>query len=115
MGADGTYRLVGGGEEVLWAHPSSVMFNRTAEWCVFGECVEMRGKTYIRDVSWVLFGLWALLLTGVDHGYREGVVARNCAGLLSGKKLMVQEAPGVWLVGRLCRRKNTTISEHLMN
>ena len=51
MQPDGTFRLVGGGEEVLWAHPSSVLFSRKADWCVFGEVVEMRGKKYIRDVG----------------------------------------------------------------
>lgn len=50
MVADGTFRLVGS-EGVYWAHPGSVMFSRRAEWCVFGEVVEMKGKMYLRDIS----------------------------------------------------------------
>ncbi|KAK0810261.1 hypothetical protein LTR59_002254 [Friedmanniomyces endolithicus] len=63
MQADGTFRTVGGqsgkgsgvdggdaGAMVMHAHPSSLMFNRKAEWVVFGEVVEMRGKVYIREV-----------------------------------------------------------------
>jgi ATP-dependent RNA helicase DDX35 len=52
MQADGTFRAVGGGAAtVLYAHPSSVLFNRTAEWVVFHEVMETGGKTYIRDVT----------------------------------------------------------------
>ncbi|KAA8903152.1 P-loop containing nucleoside triphosphate hydrolase protein [Sphaerosporella brunnea] len=51
MRADGTFRLVGGGETQLWAHPSSVLFNRKAEWVVFHEIVETGKKTYIRDLT----------------------------------------------------------------
>ncbi|KAI5784672.1 P-loop containing nucleoside triphosphate hydrolase protein [Geopyxis carbonaria] len=61
MQPDGTYRLVADAARVLWVHPSSVMFNRAAEWVVFGELVEMRGKVYMRDVTavekaWIVEG-----------------------------------------------------------
>ena len=63
---DGTFRLAsdaadeaaggGGGDgrekgRVFNAHPSSLMFNRKAEWVVFGEVVEMKGKGYLRDIT----------------------------------------------------------------
>ncbi|KAH8599318.1 P-loop containing nucleoside triphosphate hydrolase protein [Bisporella sp. PMI_857] len=50
MQPDGTFRNVAGGT-VLHAHPSSLMFNRKAEWVIFHEVMEMRGKVYIRDIS----------------------------------------------------------------
>ncbi|CAG8979302.1 hypothetical protein HYALB_00002425 [Hymenoscyphus albidus] len=50
MQPDGTFRNVAGGT-VLYAHPSSLMFNRKAEWVVFHEVMEMGGKSYVRDVS----------------------------------------------------------------
>lgn len=50
MQADGTFRAVDGGT-VLYAHPSSLMFNRKAEWVIFNEIMETSSKTYIRDVS----------------------------------------------------------------
>lgn len=50
MAADGTFRTVDGGT-VLHAHPSSLMFNRKAEWVVFTEVMEMKEKVFIRDVT----------------------------------------------------------------
>ncbi|PQE10961.1 hypothetical protein CJF32_00007798 [Rutstroemia sp. NJR-2017a WRK4] len=50
MQADGTFRNVGGGT-TLYAHPSSLMFNRKADWVVFSEVVDVAGKVYIRDLS----------------------------------------------------------------
>ncbi|RDL39150.1 uncharacterized protein BP5553_03490 [Venustampulla echinocandica] len=50
MQPDGTFRNVAGGT-VLHAHPSSLMFNRKADWVVFHEVMETGGKTYIRDAS----------------------------------------------------------------
>ncbi|KAK4547292.1 hypothetical protein LTR36_000947 [Oleoguttula mirabilis] len=50
MQADGTFRTVDGGT-VLHAHPSSLMFNRKADWVVFTEVMETGEKTYIRDVT----------------------------------------------------------------
>jgi len=35
----------------VWAHPSSLMFNRKAEWVVFHEVVETGNKVFIREVS----------------------------------------------------------------
>ncbi|KAH9835510.1 Helicase associated domain (HA2) [Teratosphaeria destructans] len=58
MQADGTFRTVDGGT-VLHAHPSSLMFNRKADWVVFTEVMEMREKTFIRDVSKIEKG-WLL-------------------------------------------------------
>ncbi|KAK0941325.1 hypothetical protein LTR29_007169 [Friedmanniomyces endolithicus] len=83
MQADGTFRAVGGqsgkgsrGEDggggaamVMHAHPSSLMFNRKAEWVVFGEVVEMRGKVYIREVSRVERG-WLGELGGGYYSIR---------------------------------------------
>jgi len=48
MQPDGSFRSVNGTQ--LWAHPSSVMFNRKADWVVFHEVVETGKKTFIRDV-----------------------------------------------------------------
>lgn len=50
MQADGTFRTVDGGT-VLHPHPSSLMFNRKAEWVIFGEVTESGEKTFIRDVT----------------------------------------------------------------
>ncbi|KAK0941398.1 hypothetical protein LTR29_007085 [Friedmanniomyces endolithicus] len=82
MQADGTFRTVGGqsgkgsgGEDgggdamVMHAHPSSLMFNRKAEWVVFGEVLEMRGKVYIREVSRVERG-WLGELGGGYYAVR---------------------------------------------
>nr|OQO22586.1 hypothetical protein B0A51_11849 [Rachicladosporium sp. CCFEE 5018] len=58
MAPDGTFRTVDGGT-VLHAHPSSLMFNRKADWVIFTEIMETGDKTFIRDVtkiekSWLL-------------------------------------------------------------
>lgn len=50
MQPDGTFRNVAGGT-VLHAHPSSLMFNRKADWVVFHEVMETGNKTFIRDVT----------------------------------------------------------------
>ena len=50
MMADGTFRTVDGGT-TLHAHPSSLMFNRKAEWVIFTEIIETGDKVFIRDVS----------------------------------------------------------------
>lgn len=50
MQADGTF-LTAGGDVVLHAHPSSVMFTRTAEWVIFHEILETSKKVFIRDVT----------------------------------------------------------------
>ena len=47
---DGTFRTVDGGT-VLHAHPSSLMFNRKADWVIFTDVMETGEKTFIRDVS----------------------------------------------------------------
>ena len=58
MQPDGSFRNVEGGT-VLHAHPSSLMFNRKADWVVFHEVMETGTKTFIRDItkiekSWLL-------------------------------------------------------------
>ncbi|KAE8445653.1 hypothetical protein EG329_012950 [Mollisiaceae sp. DMI_Dod_QoI] len=50
MQPDGTFRNVAGGT-VLHAHPSSLMFNRKADWVIFHEVMETGTKTFIRDVT----------------------------------------------------------------
>lgn len=50
MQADGTFRNVSGGT-VLHAHPSSLLFNRKADWVIFHEVMETGDKTYIRDIT----------------------------------------------------------------
>ncbi|RDA87200.1 hypothetical protein CP532_2513 [Ophiocordyceps camponoti-leonardi (nom. inval.)] len=58
MQADGTFLSAGGGM-VLHAHPSSLMFNRKADWVIFHEVMETGDKTYIRDVTKIEKG-WLL-------------------------------------------------------
>lgn len=58
MVPDGTFRTIDGGT-VLHAHPSSIMFNRKADWVIFTEVMETASKTFIRDIckvekSWLL-------------------------------------------------------------
>jgi ATP-dependent RNA helicase DDX35 len=58
MQPDGTFRNVSG-TTVLHAHPSSIMFNRKADWVIFHEVMETGTKTFIRDItriekSWLL-------------------------------------------------------------
>jgi ATP-dependent RNA helicase DDX35 len=50
MQPDGTFRSISGGV-VLHAHPSSLMFNRKADWVIFHEVFETGNKIYIRDVT----------------------------------------------------------------
>lgn len=50
MQADGTFRTIDGGT-ILHAHPSSLMFNRKADWVIFHEIMETSTKTYVRDIS----------------------------------------------------------------
>ncbi|RDW62809.1 p-loop containing nucleoside triphosphate hydrolase-14 [Coleophoma crateriformis] len=50
MQPDGSFRNVSGGT-VLHAHPSSLMFNRKADWVIFHEVMETGSKTFIRDIT----------------------------------------------------------------
>ncbi|RYO77654.1 hypothetical protein DL766_006826 [Monosporascus sp. MC13-8B] len=50
MQPDGSFRNVEGGT-VLYAHPSSLMFNRKADWVIFHELMETGSKIFIRDVT----------------------------------------------------------------
>ncbi|KAL8841907.1 MAG: hypothetical protein Q9170_000780 [Blastenia crenularia] len=57
---DGSFTTVDG-EVTLHAHPSSLLFNRKADWVVFHEMLETGNKTFIRDItkiekSWLLDG-----------------------------------------------------------
>jgi len=49
MQPDGSFRTVNG--MTLFAHPTSLMFNRKADWVVFHEVVGMGGKTCVRGGS----------------------------------------------------------------
>ncbi|KMQ48031.1 ATP dependent RNA helicase [Trichophyton rubrum] len=50
MQPDGTFRSITGGI-TLHAHPSSLMFNRKAEWVIFNEILQTGTKSFIRDVT----------------------------------------------------------------
>ncbi|WYZ37476.1 hypothetical protein EsH8_II_000982 [Colletotrichum jinshuiense] len=50
MQPDGTFRNVSG-DTTLHAHPSSLMFNRKADWVIFHEVMETGTKIFIRDVT----------------------------------------------------------------
>ncbi|KAG5948741.1 hypothetical protein E4U53_006172 [Claviceps sorghi] len=50
MQPDGTFRNVEGGT-VMHAHPSSLLFNRKADWVIFHEVMETGDKTFIRDIT----------------------------------------------------------------
>lgn len=69
MQPDGSFRGASGGL-VLYAHPSSLMFNRKAEWVVYGEGGETggKGKVYMRDVTTVEKA-WLLEEVGGEGGY----------------------------------------------
>ena len=69
MQPDGTFKSVNG--LVMYAHPTSLMFNRKAEWIVFHEIMETGGKPYIRDISkiersWQLVGSTEISSTGLS-------------------------------------------------
>ncbi|KAK2760902.1 hypothetical protein FQN54_002143 [Arachnomyces sp. PD_36] len=50
MQADGTFKTISGGL-TLHAHPTSLMFNRKADWVIFHEILQTGDKTYIRDIT----------------------------------------------------------------
>ncbi|KAI5928303.1 P-loop containing nucleoside triphosphate hydrolase protein [Camillea tinctor] len=58
MQPDGSFRNVEGGT-TLYAHPSSLMFNRKADWVIFHEVMETGNKTFIRDITKIERG-WLL-------------------------------------------------------
>jgi len=58
MQLDGTFRNVAGGT-ILHAHPSSLMFNRKADWVIFHEVMETGNKIFIRDITKIEKG-WLL-------------------------------------------------------
>ncbi|KAF2222855.1 ATP dependent RNA helicase [Elsinoe ampelina] len=50
MQPDGTFKTVDGGT-TMHAHPSSLMFNRKADWVIFHEVMETGDKIFIRDIT----------------------------------------------------------------
>lgn len=50
MQPDGSFRTVDG-NAILYAHPSSLMFNRKADWVIFHEVMETGDKIFIRDIT----------------------------------------------------------------
>ncbi|KAL1306733.1 hypothetical protein AAFC00_005398 [Neodothiora populina] len=50
MQPDGTFVTVDG-TTTLYAHPSSLMFNRKADWVIFHEAMQTGEKTFIRDIT----------------------------------------------------------------
>ncbi|PNS21073.1 hypothetical protein CAC42_3410 [Sphaceloma murrayae] len=50
MQPDGSFKTVNGGT-TLHAHPSSLMFNRKADWVIFHEIMETGDKIFIRDIT----------------------------------------------------------------
>ena len=50
MRSDGSFMPVGG-NTVMWAHPSSLFFHRKADWVIYHEIQENKGKIYIRDLT----------------------------------------------------------------
>ncbi|KAL0940759.1 ATP-dependent RNA helicase DHX35 [Colletotrichum truncatum] len=50
MQPDGTFRNVSG-QTMLHAHPSSLMFNRKADWVIFHEVMETGAKIFIKDIT----------------------------------------------------------------
>ncbi|KAE8393934.1 ATP dependent RNA helicase [Aspergillus alliaceus] len=50
MQPDGTFKTVSG-DLTLHAHPSSLMFNRKADWVIFHEILQTGEKTFIRDIT----------------------------------------------------------------
>ncbi|KAL8674964.1 MAG: hypothetical protein Q9168_000667 [Polycauliona sp. 1 TL-2023] len=67
MQADGTFRAASG-DVVLHAHPSSLLFNRKADWVIFHEILETGDKTFIRDIT-KIEKRW-LLDDGISDYYR---------------------------------------------
>ncbi|KAK9470990.1 P-loop containing nucleoside triphosphate hydrolase protein [Dipodascopsis tothii] len=50
MQPDGSFLLVADGSTV-WVHPSSMMFNRKADWVIFSELVQTGDKVYMMDIT----------------------------------------------------------------
>ncbi|KAL1838333.1 hypothetical protein VTJ49DRAFT_2794 [Mycothermus thermophilus] len=81
MQPDGTFRPVSG-STVLHAHPSSVLFNRKADWVLFHEVVETGDKTFIRDMTKIEKGwlLEPLRRPSTDLGPLESAVRFTAPG-----------------------------------
>lgn len=101
MQPDGSFRSVSGGA-ILWAHPSSVMFNRKSDWVIFHEVVETGKKTFIRDVraplqSLVYFGN---VRCGVFYG---GIICTNTCDC-DDHRLLLYRKTGYWSMRRSSTR-----------
>jgi ATP-dependent RNA helicase DDX35 len=70
MQPDGSFKSVSGGL-TLYAHPSSLMFNRKAEFVIFDEVVETGEKIYMRDVTKIEKG-WLVELGEGYYRVNEG-------------------------------------------
>lgn len=71
---DGTYRPLTSSRQnsvIMHAHPTSLMFNRKADYVVFNELLETGEKMYIRDISKVERG-WVLESGGRYYQVKEG-------------------------------------------
>ncbi|KAL2419372.1 putative ATP-dependent RNA helicase DHX35 [Exophiala dermatitidis] len=62
MQPDGSFRSVSG-NVTMYAHPTSLLFNRKADYVIFHEVLETGGKVYIKDLSKVEKG-WLVDLSG---------------------------------------------------
>lgn len=80
MQPDGTFIGVGGGLR-MWAHPSSVLFDRRVDWVVFEEVVETGRKVFIKDVSGFASSGW---IWGCANVCFERIVDRREEGLAGG-------------------------------
>ena len=67
MQPDGSFKTANGAV-TLYAHPSSLMFNRKADWVIFHEIMETGAKTYVRDITKIEK---AWLLEGSIGGYYQ--------------------------------------------
>jgi ATP-dependent RNA helicase DDX35 len=50
MESDGSFKAVNG-STIMYAHPSSLMFNRKADWVIFSEVMHSGEKIYIRNLT----------------------------------------------------------------
>ncbi|RMZ91975.1 hypothetical protein DV736_g788, partial [Chaetothyriales sp. CBS 134916] len=64
MQPDGSFKTVSG-DITVFAHPTSLMFNRNAEYVVFSEILEIGSKIFIKDISKIEKS-W---LVEFSHGY----------------------------------------------
>ncbi|KAF3480278.1 protein of unknown function DUF1605 [Arthroderma uncinatum] len=78
MQPDGTFKSITGGM-TLHAHPSSLMFNRKAEWVIFNEILQTSTKTFIKDIA-KIEKPWLLEMPHHHHGHGHGHGCHDEAG-----------------------------------